>query len=1819
LIILFVLLCSSLPAPVMGGPPGAPVDPFILEEMAASPDGTAGYFVLFRQQADLSPAYALNDWNERGRRVYQTLWETAERSQFRVRRWLEERGLPYTALPINNSLFVTTDRATLEALASFPEVAGFRGNHRHELEPRPAGPEDAFPQGVAWNIAQVGADQVWRDYRVKGQGITVASIDTGVEYTHDALFPNYKCGNGPHTPCWHDPSSICPDPAVPCDNVGHGTHTMGTMVGDDNPALRYNVGMAPDAQWITCKGCEDYWCSDYALTACANWLLAPGGDPDNRPHVVNNSWGGYGCDTWYRPLVQAWRAAGIFPAFAAGNSGPGCSTLISPGDYPESFAAGATDSSDQIAYFSSRGPSCWGEIKPEVVAPGVSICSSVPGNTWDCSYSGTSMASPHVAGLVALLWSADPDLIGNLDATEYAITSTAVCRSDTSCGGEACHNNVYGWGRIDAYLAVQMVASAGTLAGTVWEAGTGEPLPGVRIVATRRTLFSRETSTDATGAYSLTLPAGTYTVSVSLYGYYPQTATGVLIFTDTTTVQNFTLQAKPRYVISGTVSEAESGLPLEARIAAEGAPIPPVWSDPATGFYSLTLVEGTYPVRATSLLHLSERASVVADHNQTVNFVLEKGSCALLVDDDADLPDVRAYYTATLDALGVPYRVWDVARKGRPVAEDLLGHWIVFWWTGNDRGEVLSAEDEDLLAGYLDARGNLFLSSQDYLETGAPSRFQQDYLHISPIYTLNTGQTDPVGNGDDLIGRGLGPYLLVPPPGWSGPLHTDDVTNDGFGGASSPFRWQGTGQDNSTDYDGGSFKTVFLAWPFEALSGPASRRAVLQAALDFYGGCRPTGLLLGRVVDANTGEPLEGASVIPVPEGGVAAARPEGKTGAQGHFTFTLPAGSYELTVYQPGYEVEVLSAISVPAASVVRLEIALRAPRLSYAPESFSWTMLWEETATTTLVLSNTGTAGPLEWSLWVGGGQAAGQPPLKAHAPGPRLAGQSPVDRPPPGLGRGTSPGPQGPGWSYEPSLPGSRYRSASFSWEGWFYVVGGWGYEDPLDENLRYDSATGTWTAMTPLPVRRTNMQAAVVNDIAYLPGGYSGDFYESSLLAYDLVADAWLEGLEPLPEPRSGAMVAAVNGLVYACGGWPGPSDRCWAYDPAADHWREIAPMPDINGYGVALEHDGFLYILGGIHSCSCSYCNLSRAFWRYDPQTDSWEEGTPLNEGRMSPAAAVYGDDLYVVGGGGLGGDIWQPYDTVERYSLAEWPAGTWEILPETLPTPVVAPAGGCTADRIRIAGGLGEYYDLRAEHQALDEGRSCYEPPEWRLPWLTASPLSGTLAVGERATVTLRVDAGAVPDPGCYAATLSIRNNTVYGAGRVPATLCVQPTADLGLLAGTVRGLGYCDQEPAPLRRTDVRIEGPGGLTWTVATDGRGNYHRWLHAGTYTVTVGAPDYLTQTAVVAVGPAQTTTLNFDLRYLTPCLQLAPVQVTVYVPTETQAQVTLTLRNHSVVPLDWQAQEAFFPAGFFGPRGNALGHRAGPMRSGGPDPFGYTFVDSTEERGPTFDWLEVARPENRLPFSWGGYATITLPFTFTFYGVTHPPTTTLNLNVNGYISLKDYAWLWEECLPMEASKLLLPFWDWLNTGEKGGIYAQVLGTAPHRVLVIEWHEMLLDWPTGTVTLEALLFEGTNDILFQYRDVTTGGPYPYGNAGADAAVGIQKDAGVYLQYSCNEAVLTDSLAICFEPPGSLPGCGAVWEDVPWLEVSPSSGGLAGDAQATVRLLLDTAGLSPGVYRAAVGFLSNDSRRPAVYVPVTMVVGLNWRVYLPLVSRGP
>jgi len=714
------------PIPTSPGPPPE-VDPQILTEMDLSANGTTGFFVRFRGRADLSAAAQIPDWKLRGRSVYEALRAVAERSQKRVRAFLDARGIPYRVFLTTNSIFVTGDKELLRELAAFPEVEAFRANYTHPLEPIERGAEVNAPVGPSWNIVLVGADRVWRDFGVRGDGITVANIDTGVEYTHPALFPNYKCGSGPHDDCWYDPSAICP-PGQPCDNVGHGTHTMGTMVGDDDPTLSYNVGMAPNAQWIACKGCEDWSCSDFALNACADWILAPNGNPDHRPNVVNNSWGGGGCQDWYRTAVEAWRAAGIFPAFSAGNSGPGCGSLGSPGDYPESFASGASDADDQIAGFSSRGPSCWGEIKPEVAAPGVDVCSTVPGGGFECTgWSGTSMASPHSAGLVALLWSANLSLIGNIETTERLITSTAVCRTDLSCGGEECHNNVYGWGRIDAYAAVQLVVSQGYLEGYVRDE-SGTPLGGATILARRRTTTITG-YTDPTGYYTMSLPAGTYTVTAALYGYAPQTVTGVEIITDTTTTQNFTLTAVPFYQVSGTVIDAGGGWPLYAQIAIQGDPISPpppydaIWTNPLDGSYSITLAAGityTFHVRPWSKGYLEERRPVgPLTGNEVQNFALQVDAEACIA------PGYRpnfAYYEdfeasdGDFKTLGSTSWAWGTPTSGPGSAHSGLNAWGT-----NLSGNYNNAEDGYLVSPPIDlsayAGQGLYLSWWQWLQT----------------------------------------------------------------------------------------------------------------------------------------------------------------------------------------------------------------------------------------------------------------------------------------------------------------------------------------------------------------------------------------------------------------------------------------------------------------------------------------------------------------------------------------------------------------------------------------------------------------------------------------------------------------------------------------------------------------------------------------------------------------------------------------------------------------------------------------------------------------------------------------------------------------------------------------------------------------------------------------------------------------------------------------------------------------------------------------------------------------------------------------------
>ncbi len=449
----------------------------VLDQTAAK--GAATFFVVLKDKADLSQAKQIRKHGERTAYVYKKLNDFAGRSQARLRGLLKAANVDYKPFWIANTVRVTAGPKLLEKIAALPEVERVVAERRFQI-PKPApGRDQARIQTIEWNIDRIRAPEVWSTFGDRGDGIVVANIDTGVQFDHPALVRQYRgnLGGGvfDHNYNWFDPSEVCGSPSLaPCDNVFHGTHTMGTMVGDDGDPGTNQVGVAPHARWIAAKGCESNSCSDFALLASGQWVIAPtdlagqNPRPDLAPNIVNNSWGtDNGGDPFYQATVDAWNAAGIFPAFSNGNNGFGvCGTVGAPGSYVNSYGAGAFDINNNIADFSSLGPSPFAsELKPNVSAPGVNVRSSVPGGGYE-SFSGTSMASPHVAATVALMWSAAPSLVGDIATTRQLLDDSAVDTEDLSCGGTADDNNVWGEGRLDAFVAVDLSprGPTGTLA-----------------------------------------------------------------------------------------------------------------------------------------------------------------------------------------------------------------------------------------------------------------------------------------------------------------------------------------------------------------------------------------------------------------------------------------------------------------------------------------------------------------------------------------------------------------------------------------------------------------------------------------------------------------------------------------------------------------------------------------------------------------------------------------------------------------------------------------------------------------------------------------------------------------------------------------------------------------------------------------------------------------------------------------------------------------------------------------------------------------------------------------------------------------------------------------------------------------------------------------------------------------------------------------------------------------------------------------------------------------------------------------------------------
>lgn len=561
IILLSTSFLSAAASEVSSYFPPVRVDQSVEDEFIA--EGFASYWINFESPITLSSAET-KDWSAQGWSVYNQLRNSANTTQTRTINYLKDQNLSFQSFWIKNSILVDSSSAeVLKTLQSFNEIDSITARKTIQLhDPEKAkAVTDIRVNSIEPNISHIQADDVWAE-GIDGSGIIVANIDTGVRFSHLALVNQYRGNNHDgsfsHDFNWFDPYG---DFNYPADNNGHGTHTMGTMVGDDGASNQ--IGVAPGAQWIACRACSTSTCSDAAILSCGQFITAPTnltGDnpnPDLRPNIVNNSWGdcSLGYDPWYKDVIDAWHAAGIYPVFSNGNasncgysSPPGLNTVVNPARYGNVTAVGSSGEQNGLyANHSNWGPtdnldlinavSGFSNIKPQVLAPGVSIRSSTTsGDTHYQEKSGTSMSAPHVAGLVALLWQAAPCLVGNYATTETIIEQTAndlYYEDGSPLTPTNFPNFATGWGEINAlaaYQAISTYCSPATFNGHVNAMEqcdlNSAPLDFATVKLLQNHVLKYSTQTDENGFYTIQVAAGTYDLEIVHDGFVSQVLNG---------------------------------------------------------------------------------------------------------------------------------------------------------------------------------------------------------------------------------------------------------------------------------------------------------------------------------------------------------------------------------------------------------------------------------------------------------------------------------------------------------------------------------------------------------------------------------------------------------------------------------------------------------------------------------------------------------------------------------------------------------------------------------------------------------------------------------------------------------------------------------------------------------------------------------------------------------------------------------------------------------------------------------------------------------------------------------------------------------------------------------------------------------------------------------------------------------------------------------------------------------------------------------------------------------------------------------------------
>jgi uncharacterized repeat protein (TIGR01451 family) len=1593
-------------------------DPIEPPKEAKVPNRTR-FIVYLEAQADLQAVerHPFATMTQRRVVVVDELISTAQATQGPVRELLDARQATgavagYFPYYVVNGFAVEGDLDTVIALAQRHDVQRIAANYslvKYDQANTPGSYDLAAELGglapANWNIDLVDAERVWNELGVTGSAAIVADFDTGVEWDHPALQDQYRGWDGTNAnhnynwfefdagdPAYWDPNGNYGPSAstAPYDCDGHGTHTMGTMVGDGGTSTT-QIGMAPGARWIAVPGiCGDTMPNGYADDIGGirtfQWLLCPtdlSGDLATRdcslaPDVINNSWGSSNpADDTFRPIVQALRAAGIAAVFASGNPSSGLGSIGSPGSIPEGITVGATDSDDTVTSFSGRGPSLYpGVQKPELSAPGANVKSSIPLGGYANS-SGTSMAAPHVSGLIALMVSADlQDGHRDLNVDEL-LTFVQYTALDLGPSGP---DDEYGYGRIDAYSAVRWVLGAGELQGAVRDANSGAPIAQARMTGINSVPGDRfTTQADARGTYSTTVPGGIYDMHVEAFGYASKTFGRVSVLTGTNTLVDFPLAPLPVAALTGRVTSGASPVPA-ARIYVDAKPDRAA-TTAADGSYTLALPVGRHDITVKAAnaglagARIEHASVTVSAAGSTYNWDLTPAPTLLLVEADGfhgwfmGRP-ARNFFQWSLDAADYLYDTHVITDTGN--LPTLTPYDVVIWaHTTGSPGSNGSATG-DLLQSYLDGGGKLILSGQNigYWDDSRNRNreFYRNYLHASFQQNTATGPGGTVSGRGFLTGLsltlneaaqysypntaiGFSPDGVLPYAGHAYPILMYDTTNTAAALAIDPC-----GDQNH--------RAVYLSVGYENLGPRAYDRPPEYAEL------------LDRSIQWVIGSKQThdvALSIYPTQQ--------VGQPGATTTYDLTVAnsgatANIYDLALSGNTWPARILSGtnpvdqtIEIPPCSSQALIVEVDIPDLAGTG------------AQDNLNVTATSQTHP---------------------AASDRASATTTVF----------------PSWQLEPDAPYAASRLSLVGWANRAYLMGGNDSDGFTASNYAFDVCTSSWIPRTPIPESTANHAAAAMDGKIYVIGGGT-DQIQSTLHVYDIATDSW-SAREPMPEPRWAHAATALNGEIYVIGGMDAnttPVASTYVYSPTSNSWRTVAPMSTPRYWVASAALDGKLYVVGGAGEL--------KTVEEYDPATDTWTPKAPMLQGRAAPGAVSAEGHLYIVGGG------FSTYlDLAERYDPAtdNWQAiSSLNVGRRTLGT---AYAGG----KILAANGWNGYYLDSIESLAVAHAFCSSDK----------SALQTTVQAGERITYTLMLNGDALPltaasvlDPipagttfagfgtNPIGAIYDAAQNRVQWSGSLPSgsppltfTFGVQVDSDAWSSGDLVINKATFDSGTGQVftRTAATRLDFADPTPSIKTVD-----KRWAMAGdtlTYTIRIENGSQISDTFTM-VDPLPAT-----ISYLTGSL------------TQTLGTASYAPQNNTIY---WTGT---LPAlGTY--VNNSDDYQWGDSNDGGDVP-GVTFdwIDITETG------VNAGTGDDRY------YCGMPIGFTFQFYDASESTFCAstngfVSFDTAGSSDLSN-----DCPLPSTngVSALIAALWDDLVV--EGGLYYQTFGTAPRRYLVVQW---------------------------------------------------------------------------------------------------------------------------------------------------------------------